>query len=70
MTFVTTFEAIIGSDKIFEKFLVREIGSTLSTLPPVSSESLLRESRLHSSPIIETMFIVRPLDFANYPTLS
>lgn len=69
-TFVTTFEAIIGSERIFAKFFVKETGSTLSTFPPVSSASLHNESKLHSSPIIETILIVSPLLFANYPNLS
>jgi hypothetical protein len=63
-TFATTFEAIIGFERILEKFLVKDIGSTLSSSPPVSSDNLLRASRLHSSPTIDTMFTVNPLVFA------
>lgn len=65
-----TFDAIIGSESIFEKFLVKETGSTLSTFPPVSSASILNDSKLHSSPIIETILMVNPLLLANSPTLS
>ena len=65
-----TLEAMIGFDRILAKFLVREIGSTLSTSPPVNSAILERVSRLHSSPTIETMLTVMPLDLANSPILS
>ena len=69
-TFAITFEAITGYDKMFEKFLVKSTGSTLSTSPPVIAASLLKESKLHSSPVIETIFTVTPCVFANYPTIS
>jgi hypothetical protein len=55
---------MIGYDKMLEKFFVNDVGSTLSTFPPVISASLLNVSRLHSSPIIETIFIVSPFSFA------
>jgi hypothetical protein len=52
------------------KFYVSCRGFTLSTLPPVASEILLRVSILHSSPSIDTMFTVTPLFFANSPIYS
>jgi hypothetical protein len=55
---------MIGYDNILAKFFVKDIGSTLSTFPPVNSANLLNVSRLHSSPIIETIFIVKPFSLA------
>ena len=48
------------------KFLVNKIGSTLSTSPPVNSAILAKVSRLHSSPTMETILTVMPLDLAHY----
>jgi hypothetical protein len=59
-TFAITFDAITGYDKIFEKFFVKSTGSTLSTSPPVIAASLLNESKLHSSPVIDTILTVTP----------
>lgn len=69
-TFAITFDAITGYDKILEKFLVKSTGSTLSTSPPVIAASLLKESKLHSSPVIETILTVTPCVFANCPIIS
>jgi hypothetical protein len=60
-----TFEAITGFASIFAKFFVSVVGFTRSTIPPVSSQSLLSDSMLHSSPSIETRLIVTPLVLAN-----
>ena len=64
-TLAITLDAITGYDKIFGKFLVKSTGFTLSTSPPVKAASLLKEFKLHSSPVIDTMLIVTPLVFAN-----
>jgi len=40
--------------------LVKSTGSTLSTSPPVIAAILLKESKLHSSPVIETILTVTP----------
>jgi len=61
---------MIGYERIFAKFLVNSTGLTLSTFPPVNSASELKESKLHSSPIIETILTVIPFCLANSPTYS
>jgi len=70
LTFATTYEAMIGAESKLSEFLERVTGSTLSTLPPVFSASLHKESRLHSSPIIEITFTETPLLLAYSPTFS
>ena len=70
LTLAVTLEAIIGYERIFAKLFVSSTGFTLSTLPPVISARALKESKLHSSPMIEITLIVSPLFFANSPTCS
>jgi len=70
LTFATTLEAIIGAERLLAKVLVKETGSTLSMFPPVISASLVRESRLHSSPMIDTRLTMTPFYLANSAALS
>ena len=65
MTLATTLVEITDSERNALKFEFKPLGSTLSTSPPVIPASLLRESMLHSSPLIERIFTVTPLFFAN-----